>query len=84
MTSIIQKCHLHIFYNKPVEIYQDIVLTTFSIRQALASVGPNGELIATPSICLYKISLKIKYDFLVAKDNNSLNTDLFKTSILSF
>ena len=33
--------------------------------------------IATPSICLYKISLKTKWDYLVAKDNNSLNSDLF-------
>ena len=47
-------------------------------------MGPNGELIATPSICLYKYSLKMKYDSLVAKDNNSLNSDLFKPSILSF
>ena len=38
----------------------------------LARVGPNGESIATPSICLYKNSSKIKYDSLVAKDNNSL------------
>ena len=30
------------------------------------------------------LSLKMKYDFLVPKDNNSLNTDLFKPSILSF
>ena len=30
------------------------------------------------------LSLTLKYDFLVPKDNNSLNTDLFKPSILSF
>ena len=39
---------------------------------------------ATSSICLYKISLKMKYDYLVAKDNNFLNSDLFKPSTLSF
>ena len=41
-------------------------------------MGPNGEPIATPSVCLYKISLKMKYDSLVPKDKNSLNPDLFK------
>ena len=53
-------------------------------RKALARAGANGDLIATPSICLYKIPLKMKYDSLVAKDNNSLNLDLFKPSTPSF
>ena len=35
--------------------------------ESLASEGPNGDPIATPSICLYSILLKIKYDSLVAK-----------------
>ena len=47
-------------------------------------MGPNGAPIATASICLDKISLKMKYDSFVAKDNNFLNSDLFKLSILSF
>ena len=47
-------------------------------------MDPNGEPVATPFICLYKISLKMKYDSLVAKDNNSLNLDLLKPSVLSF
>ena len=47
-------------------------------------MGPNGEPIATPYVCLYKISIRMKYGFIVAKDNNSLNSDLFKPSILSF
>ena len=65
---------------------EDIVLIIFfkKQRKALARVSPNGESIATPSICLYKISLKMKYDSLVAKNNNSINSDLFKPSTLSF
>ena len=47
-------------------------------------MDPNNEPIATPSIFLYKVSLKMKFGFLVAKDNNSLNTDLFKPLIISF
>ena len=47
-------------------------------------MDPNNEPIATPSIFLYKVSLKMKFSFLVAKDNNSLNTDLFKPLIISF
>ena len=47
-------------------------------------MGPNGEPVATTSICLDKVSLKMKYDSLIAKDNNSLNSDLFKPSVLSF
>ena len=47
-------------------------------------MSPNGEPIATPSICLCKISLKTKYGSLEAKNNNSLNSDLFKPSVLSF
>ena len=35
---------------------------------ALASEGPNGDSIATPSIYLYNILLNIKYNYLVAKD----------------
>ena len=46
--------------------------------------GPNGKPRATPSICLYKILLKMKCDSLVAKDSNSLNSDSVKPSILSF
>ena len=32
----------------------------------LASVGPKGEPIATPSICLYNLLSKIKDDLVVA------------------
>ena len=52
--------------------------------KTLPRVGPNGKPIATPSICLYKISLKLKYYSLATKDNNSLNSDLFQPSTLSF
>ena len=47
-------------------------------------MGPNGEPVTTPPICLNKTSLKMNYDTLVAKDNVTLNSDLFKSSILSF
>ena len=47
-------------------------------KNALASEDPNGEPIATPSICLYNILLNIKYDSLVVKDRTSLNSLLFK------
>ena len=52
--------------------------------KTLPRVGPNGKPIAAPSICLYKISLKLKYYSLATKDNNSLNSDLFQPSTLSF
>ena len=41
---------------------------------ALASKDPNGDPKATPSICLYKILLNIKYNSFVAKDKGSLNS----------
>ena len=53
-------------------------------REVLARVGPNGEYIATPSVSLYKYLLKLNDNCLVCKDNNSLNSDLFKPSTISF
>ena len=47
-------------------------------KNLLASDGPNGDNIATPSICLYNILSNIKYDFLVAKDRRFLNALFFK------
>ena len=43
----------------------------------LASVGPSGEPMVTPSICLYKRSLNIKIPC-VAMNINFLNTSLLK------
>ena len=58
----------------------------FSQKQmeVLARVGPNGEYVATLSVSLYKYLLKLKDNCLVCKDNNSLNSDLFKPSTISF
>ena len=50
----------------------------------LTRVGPNGEPKTTPSICFYKNSVKKRYDSLLARDNNSLNSDFFKPSTPSF
>ena len=46
-------------------------------QNALASEGPNGDPIATPSIRLYNILLNIKYDSLVSIDRRSLNSFFF-------
>ena len=73
--------------NTGLNTLQDIVTTTFFIKLRdgrLARDRPHGEPIATPSVCLYKNVLKIKYDSLIAKDSNSFNSDLFKTSTLLF
>ena len=52
--------------------------------EVLARVGPNGQYVATLSVSLYKYLLKLKDNCLVCKDNNSLNSDLFKPSTISF
>ena len=73
--------------NTGLNTLQDIVTTTFFIKLRdgrLARDRPHGEPIATPSVCLYKNVLKIKYDSLIAKDSNSFNSDLCKTSTLLF
>ena len=43
------------------------------VKDALASGGPNGDSIATLSICLYNILLNANYDSLVAQDRKFLN-----------
>ena len=73
--------------NTGLNTSQDIVPTTFFIKLrggGLARDCPHVEPIATPSSCLYKNVLKIKYDSLIAKDSNSFNSDLFKTWTLLF
>ena len=45
-------------------------------KNGLASEGPNGVPITTPSMCLYNI-LNIKYDFLVAKDRSGFLWSVF-------
>ena len=47
-------------------------------QNALGSEDPNGDPIATLSICLYDILLNIKYYSLVAKDRIYLNSLFFK------
>ena len=46
-------------------------------KNALAKIGPSGEPIETPSICLYSFPLKTKDDYFKAKVNNSQNVVLF-------
>ena len=53
MNHKLQKCHQRVFCNHSIEILQDILKAIFSrndTKKALASVGPKGDPIATPSI----------------------------------
>ena len=44
------------------------LVCSWKVKNALASEGPNGDPIATPSVCLYNVLLNIKCDSLIAKD----------------
>ena len=43
-------------------------------KTTLASEDPNGDPIATPSICLYDILLNTKCDFFVTKEGRPFNS----------
>ena len=44
------------------------LVCSWRVKNALASEVPNGDPIATLSVCLYNVLLNIKCDSLIAKD----------------